>query len=89
MEKDNFILSLEQVTGLLFMPCESSNIKAYAYESKKELLWIVFKSNSIYAYKDVPYPVANGLFFAQSKGQYHAKYIKGNFDFDKYTLEEE
>lgn len=87
MEKNDYLKELDRITSLDFIPCESSNIEGYAYDSKVKKLWIAFKGSRVYAYKDVPNKIADGLHLAESKGKYHAKNIKGKFDYEGYELE--
>lgn len=86
MEKNEYLKDLDIQTGLDFIPCESSNIEGYAYDSQKQVLWIAFKNNRVYAYENVPHEIADGLHNAESKGKYHSKNIKGKYDYEGYTL---
>lgn len=54
-------------TGVEMIPCESSNIEGFGYNSKKKQLWVAFKGNRVYRYDDVPYEICNGLHQAESK----------------------
>ena len=42
-------------------------------------LYILFKNESIYIYKDLPHYIYDEFMMADSKGSYFAKYIRNNF----------
>ena len=42
MEKNEYLESVEMNTGVEMIPCESSNIEGYGYDSKKQQLWVAF-----------------------------------------------
>lgn len=87
MESFDYLKEVEQALGLDLIECDSSNVWAFAYDSEKKKLWVIFKNRHIYAYKNVPYQVANGLHLAESKGRYHATSIKGHYDYEQYELQ--
>lgn len=87
MEKNDYLQELDRITSLDFIPCESSNIEGYAYNSKDKELWIAFKKGRVYKYILVPHSIADGLHLAESKGRYHASHIKGKFDYEGYELQ--
>lgn len=87
MEKNDYLKELDNLTELDFIPCESSNIEGYAYNSEKRELWIAFKGNRVYKYTKVPHQVADQLHLAESKGKYHSQNIKGKFDYEGYELQ--
>lgn len=86
MEKSNYLQELDRILELDFIPCESSNIEGYAYDSSNHKLWIAFKGDRVYAYKEVPYQVANELHNAESKGKYHSSNIKNKYDYEGFKL---
>lgn len=43
MEKNEYLESVEMNTGVEMIPCESSNIEGYGYDSKKKQLWVALK----------------------------------------------
>lgn len=57
----------------------SSNLSAVGYEGTT--LYISFHSGGTYAYFDVPEHIYQGLMNANSKGTYHAAYIKNSFKY--------
>ena len=86
MEKSDYLKQLDEILTLDFIPCESSNIEGYAYNTEKKQLWIAFKKDQVYCYKDVPHEIADELHHAESKGKYHSKNIKGKYDYEGYKL---
>lgn len=42
MEKNEYLESVEMNTGVEMIPCESSNIEGFGYDSKKKQLWVAF-----------------------------------------------
>lgn len=86
MEKNEYLESVEMNTGVEMIPCESSNIEGYGYDSKKQQLWVAFKGNRVYRYDKVPYEVCNELHQAESKGKYLAKNIKDKFKITEYEF---
>lgn len=58
---------------------ESSTIARFAYAGERQVLIVEFKNGGRYEYYDVSEPVFNGMVGASSKGQYHARHIKGIF----------
>jgi hypothetical protein len=60
-------------------PLKSSNLAAAGYDPATQVLRVQFKNGSIYDYSQVPSDVANGLFFADSAGQYLHQQIKGKY----------
>jgi len=64
------------------VPVKSSNLVSVGYEPQSQTLRIQFKSG-LYDYHNVPKLIYDGLMSASSHGQYHAKYIKNSFIFNK------
>lgn len=61
---------------------QSSNVIGGCYPSERSgILWIRFKSGSLYTYSGVPKSVWLGLLGADSKGKYHHKNIKWNYPY--------
>jgi len=65
------------------IPVDSSNLKSVGYDPEKQILEIEFRSNSIYAYFQVPQYFYDSLLQAPSKGKYHDAYIKHGFRYTK------
>lgn len=86
MDKNEYLESIEMNTGVEMIPCESTNIEGYGYNSKKQWLWIAFKGNRVYRYDKVPYDIVNQLHLAESKGKYVSSNIKGKFKTTAYEL---
>ena len=57
----------------------SSVISAIDYDSDLSILYVKFKSGSLYKYHRVPESVFNGLLNARSKGTYFNFRIKGRY----------
>ena len=55
---------------------KSSNVKGIRYEYASKVLWVEFKSGSVYSYHSVPPHVAKGFFNSGSLGRYLDKHIK-------------
>lgn len=87
MEKSDYLKELDKLVELEFIPCESSNIAGYAYDSSRRNLWIAFKNEMVYCYRDVPHYIADELHQAESKGKYHSQNIKNKFDYDGYEID--
>ena len=62
------------------LPLTSSNLAAAGYDPATETLEVEFKNGSIYQYSQVPPDTANGLFSADSAGQYLHQRIKGQYE---------
>lgn len=65
------------------IPVESSNIASIGYDEDTNTLEIEFHNGGVYQYFDVPFAVYDGLMEANSKGQYLAQQIKGQFRYVK------
>lgn len=86
MDKNEYLKSVEMNTGVEMIPCESSNIEGYGYDSKKKQLWIAFKNNKVYRYDKVPHEICDGLHQAESKGKYVFFQIRDKFKTTSYEL---
>lgn len=60
----------------------SSNLVSVGYDTSSLILRIQFK-NATYDYFGVPEHIYNELMNAPSHGQYHARYIKNSFRYQK------
>ncbi|NII82479.1 MULTISPECIES: KTSC domain-containing protein [unclassified Pedobacter] len=65
----------------------SSVIKYFSYDVAAKVLKIIFVTNMIYLYKNVPEKMYKMLKASGSKGRYFNRYIKDKFEFQK--LEED
>ncbi|CAH0132663.1 hypothetical protein SRABI27_02872 [Pedobacter sp. Bi27] len=65
----------------------SSVIKYFSYDAATETLKIIFVTDMIYQYKEVPEKIYKMLKASGSKGRYFNRHIKDKFKFQK--LEEE
>lgn len=48
----------------------SSNVKGIMYDKKKSYLYVEFKSNAIYVYRDIDYRIAKNMFNSTSMGKF-------------------
>ena len=77
MDKNEYLEAVELNTGVEMIPCESSNIEGYGYDSKNK---------QVYRYDGVPYEVCNELHLAESKGKYVSSNIRNKFKTTGYEL---
>lgn len=62
-----------------WIPVQSSNLRAVAYEPDREVLGVTFHHGGAYLYFQVPAATFRGLLGATSKGRYHHQHIKGRY----------
>lgn len=62
---------------------QSSNISAIGYDEDSLTLQVMFNNGSMYQYFDVPQQVFDGMFNADSKGQYLHAHIKGVYRYSR------
>jgi hypothetical protein len=86
MDQSQYLKELSLELGIPMIPCESSNIEGYAYNSKEQKLWIAFKGNKVYSYNKVPHQIADGLHQAESKGKFVHKFIRNKFETEGYEF---
>ncbi|KQM69602.1 hypothetical protein ASE74_06340 [Pedobacter sp. Leaf216] len=65
----------------------SSVIKHFSYDSAKRLLKVVFVTDMVYLYKNVPEKIYKMLKASGSKGRYFNSYIKDKYKFQKLENE--
>ena len=58
---------------------ESSTLQALAYDDRRGILQVEFRSRAIYHYYGVPAAVYEALLGAPSKGSYFNRVIRGRF----------
>lgn len=63
------------------LPVVSSNLSAVGYDAANQQLYVQFHSGSVYVYSNVPQTIYKSLMRAESKGSYHAAYIKHSFPY--------
>ncbi len=61
----------------------SSNLSAVAYNESDQMLYIRFNSGWEYVYYSVPKNIYQGLMNAASHGEYHAAFIKHNYQYKR------
>ncbi|MCG2658654.1 MAG: KTSC domain-containing protein [Kiritimatiellae bacterium] len=69
------------IDGIAFVPVESSNVAAVAYDDKTHTLYVALKRGLRYFYQAVPQTVYTELLNAQSKGKYLNKEIIGRYKY--------
>jgi KTSC domain len=62
---------------------ESTTLATVAYDTKRELLQLEFRSRAVYLYSGVPAVVHQGLLEAPSKGSYFNQAIRGRFPYQR------
>lgn len=67
-------------------PVDSSNLLGAGYDRPSRTLFVAFKGGALYAYRDVPRSVFEGLLAAESKGQYFHRIVKGAYEFVKLDV---
>lgn len=67
------------------LPLDSSNLAAAGYDPATQVLRVQFKNGSIYDYSQVHPEIANGLFSADSAGQYLHQQIKGRYEHTRWS----
>lgn len=65
------------------IPIESTTLATIAYDGRRKLLQLEFRTGSVYRYFGVPYEIYHGLMQAPSKGKYFNRDIRGRYP---YTL---
>ena len=60
----------------MFLPVDSSVLRAIAYDTATQTLWIQFRSLALYCYSAVPATVYQELLQAPSKGIYFNRHIR-------------
>lgn len=75
-----------------YQEVDSSNLHSVGYDAENGVLFVIFKNEetgaptSKYWYGDVPAAVYAELMTAESKGKYHARYIKGKYSYGRLPL---
>jgi len=62
-----------------WIPLQSSNLSACAYDEATQTLQVRFQSGRTYTLTSVPKDVAQGLADASSPGAYYANELKGQY----------
>jgi len=60
---------------------ESTTFSTVAYDERRSLLQLEFRSRAIYQYSGVPAAVHEALLGAPSKGSYFNQFIRGRFPY--------
>lgn len=64
------VSKVSEAIGLSLIPCNSSNVTAFAHVYKKKWIYILFKSKTLYRYEDQDYNAFISLLNAESKGKW-------------------
>ena len=64
------VSKVSEAIGLSLIPCNSSNVMAFAHVYKKKWIYILFKSKTLYRYEDQDYNAFISLLNAESKGKW-------------------
>ena len=64
------VSKVSEAIGLSLIPCNSSNVMAFAHVYKKKWIYILFKSKTLYRYEDQDYNSFISLLNAESKGKW-------------------
>jgi hypothetical protein len=70
--------------GVERIAVDSSNLQAVGYDEVNQILYVEFKSNTLYRYQGVPIAVYNDLLNASSKGSYFYQNIRrANYPYEQ------
>ena len=84
-----FDLLNENFVDFDFEKCQSSNVFAYAYNEKTNVLIVAFKGGEIYQYLRIKPSIYHGLQKAESKGKFiNSQVVQKGFKFRKYEITE-
>ena len=64
------VSKVSEAIGLSLIPCNSSNVMAFAHVYKKKWIYILFKNKTLYRYEDQDYNAFISLLNAESKGKW-------------------
>ena len=67
---------------------ESSNIEAVGYDEFNSDLIIKFKNGLYYKYSGVPYSIYTNLMKARSKGAFFNANVRGTYDYETISVDE-
>jgi hypothetical protein len=59
------------------------NVQAAYYDKDTKRLYVMFKHNLLYVYKDVPEAVGEGIFSAESGGKYLNAFVKPFYPYER------
>lgn len=62
---------------------DSSNLEQIGYDSESSELHVTFKNGNTYVYLNVPEAVFEDMKFADSKGSFLNRVVKGSYEFEK------
>lgn len=62
---------------------KSSNIDSIGYNESKKQLFVKFRNDTIYVYKDVPIEVWENFQNAESKGKFVYYELRNMYDYEK------
>lgn len=74
-EVPNVVIKVSKAIGLSLIPCNSSNILAFAHIHRQKRLYILFKNKTLYRYENQDYNAFISLLNAESKGKWVRKHL--------------
>lgn len=82
------VSKVSEAIGLSLIPCNSSNVMAFAHVYKKKWIYILFKSKTLYRYEDQDYNAFISLLNAESKGKWVNEHlVKPKVKYSKWSVE--
>jgi hypothetical protein len=74
----------EQINGSqISVNIASSNIKSASYNTDSKVLTIIFKTEAVYEYYDVPWEIFTRFRMSESQGKYFSTNINGKYKHKK------
>ena len=64
------VSKVSEAIGLSLIPCNSSNVVAFAHVYQKKWMYILFKNNALYRYEGQDYNAFISLLNSESKGKW-------------------
>ena len=73
---------------MLATAVESTTLATVAYDAAGQVLWLEFRSHTVYCYFGVPAEVHHSLLEADSKGAYFNRYIRDRFPYQRVATDQ-
>ena len=68
---------------MIWVPIESKMLLSIAYDAKKHILYLRFRSGDVYRYFDFPDEAYQQFLSAESKGQFFLSNIRNRFRYQR------
>lgn len=82
------VSKVSEAIGLSLIPCNSSNVVAFAHVLPKKWLYILFKNNVLYRYEGQDYNAFISLLNSESKGKWVNEHlVKPKIKCSKWSVE--